>query len=674
MGGSFDLFGLEEKSKKIGEGMGEMVEIIANFSLPSFFVYDLYKGIKYTINQEIIENISSFYMSDNYIRCYLIEDILIDHKKKNNKIKDIFNNIITQFICVFCESNSKYLIIKILFPLIDRLKELNFQNQLIKINKIDFGDKNIKKKFFDDKIKKELEDYSEPGKIMEIFECITEFHIDNSYFEILSTSFKLIFDIEKLLKEKKIEDIIKSFVENILSFISSIEEKDRSIQIKGLINYLKNLDSLKYTENLCQIFLGILNMYSIKSIYNSFLKDKGNKYIEFINLLSNINLRENYLWYIFGESSNEADNISIFHGKKFVKEKFSIDFFEPTYTEEKNYLKGFICKSLFSNNEIIIIILNLDKYDKKICFTELSDEINNIQKHNNNDNTESKHLKSYIIYNNALIPFNNSYEKFIKDLLDHKIFVNDESIDAIFSKTIANKKFVEPDNIEIDDNKVIDKNKNTEENKFEKNEVNNRIVEVNKIREFKELDENKEVRENYEYIINELKQKNEQLLLDKKNLIKNVNDLEKALEAKDKELKESIEKQKNQKKDLIDFNTYKFDSKEDLFKIILQKDKEINDLKIKLSRFPFELNEGEKLMTINFISVNQEINYSIICKNTQRFNEIENKLYDVYPKYSENENYFIVRGQRVIKNKTLEENHIENNDVIILNHFQENMD
>ena len=78
-------------------------------------------------------------------------------------------------------------------------------------------------------------------------------------------------------------------------------------------------------------------------------------------------------------------------------------------------------------------------------------------------------------------------------------------------------------------------------------------------------------------------------------------------------------------------------------------------------------------MTINFISVNQEINYSIICKNTQRFNEIENKLYDVYPKYSENENYFIVRGQRVIKNKTLEENHIENNDVIILNHFQENM-
>ena len=87
MGGSFDLFGLEEKSKKIGEGMGEIAEIIANFSLPSLFVYDLYKGIKYTINKEIIENISSFYMSDNYIRCCLIEGILIDHKKKIIKLK-----------------------------------------------------------------------------------------------------------------------------------------------------------------------------------------------------------------------------------------------------------------------------------------------------------------------------------------------------------------------------------------------------------------------------------------------------------------------------------------------------------------------------------------------------------------------------------------------------------
>ena len=176
---------------------------------------------------------------------------------------------------------------------------------------------------------------------MEIFECCTEFQIDNSYFKIFSTSFKLIFDIEKLLKEKKIEDIIKSFVENILSFISSIEEKDRSIQIKGLINYLKNLDSLKYTENLCQIFLGILNMYSIKSIYNSFLKDKGNKYIEFINLLSNINLRENYLWYIFGESSNEADNISIFHGKKFVKGKIERSFNKLSNDSKKFYEEKF---------------------------------------------------------------------------------------------------------------------------------------------------------------------------------------------------------------------------------------------------------------------------------------------------------------------------------------------
>ena len=59
----------------------------------------------------------------------------------------------------------------------------------------------------------------------------------------------------------------------------------------------------------------------------------------------------------------------------------------------------------------------------------------------------------------------------------------------------------------------------------------------------------------------------------------------------------------------------------------MEKDKELKELKQKikesnqkLSRYPFELNEGEELMTINFSSVDQKIqNYSIICKNIYPF-------------------------------------------------------
>ena len=111
------------------------------------------------------------------------------------------------------------------------------------------------------------------------------------------------------------------------------------------------------------------------------------------------------------------------------------------------------------------------------------------------------------------------------------------------------------------------------------------------------------------------------------------------------ELKEEKEKGK-EKKDITKYNLNEIDSKESLFKTILEKDKEISNLKLKLSRYPFELNEGEKLMTLIFTSIDQKINYSIICKNTDRFNLIENKLYDIYPEYSETENYFIVHGKK----------------------------
>ena len=58
---------------------------------------------------------------------------------------------------------------------------------------------------------------------------------------------------------------------------------------------------------------------------------------------------------------------------------------------------------------------------------------------------------------------------------------------------------------------------------------------------------------------------------------------------------------------------------------LIKKDKEIEELKIKLSRFPFELNEREKLMSVIFQSTDQNIHLSVICKNTDKFNKIEVK-------------------------------------------------
>ncbi len=93
----------------------------------------------------------------------------------------------------------------------------------------------------------------------------------------------------------------------------------------------------------------------------------------------------------------------------------------------------------------------------------------------------------------------------------------------------------------------------------------------------------------------------------------------------------------------------------------------IDDLKEKLSRYPFELKKDEKMISVIFTSDDQKIHFSVICKNTEKFNRLEEKLYNDYPEYSETNNYFVVNGNRIQKFKTLDENNIHNNDMILLN-------
>ena len=95
------------------------------------------------------------------------------------------------------------------------------------------------------------------------------------------------------------------------------------------------------------------------------------------------------------------------------------------------------------------------------------------------------------------------------------------------------------------------------------------------------------------------------------------------------------------------------------------KEKELKEIKSKL---PFDLSDGEHLMTIIFNSMNQKIHYSFICKNTDKFSRLEGLLYDIedQQEFKETDNYFLVRGKKIKRYKTLEENNIKNSDVITL--------
>ena len=72
------------------------------------------------------------------------------------------------------------------------------------------------------------------------------------------------------------------------------------------------------------------------------------------------------------------------------------------------------------------------------------------------------------------------------------------------------------------------------------------------------------------------------------------------------------------------------------------------------------------MMSIIFTSSDQSFYYSIICKNTDIFINIEAKLYNEYKDYNSDQNYFLVKGKIVNKFKSLKDNNIHNSDIIIL--------
>ena len=74
-------------------------------------------------------------------------------------------------------------------------------------------------------------------------------------------------------------------------------------------------------------------------------------------------------------------------------------------------------------------------------------------------------------------------------------------------------------------------------------------------------------------------------------------------------------------------------------------------------------------MNVNFITFNEEIYYSIICKNTDKLNKIIKSFYNIYPQYREYKNIFKFKGKEINMSNTLEENNINNNDIITIESY-----
>ena len=152
---------------------------------------------------------------------------------------------------------------------------------------------------------------------------------------------------------------------------------------------------------------------------------------------------------------------------------------------------------------------------------------------------------------------------------------------------------------------------------------------------------------------NQLRAENTQLKNEKRQLSEKIQNLEKDINNYNQRITNFD----------CDLNKYK-EEINSLNKIILKKDNEIEDLKLnKLS----DLEKDENLMVIIFTTLEEKFYYPIICRKTDIFNTIENKLYEKYPAYKESKNLFKANGINVINAKSLEENNIGNNDIVTLN-------
>ena len=158
------------------------------------------------------------------------------------------------------------------------------------------------------------------------------------------------------------------------------------------------------------------------------------------------------------------------------------------------------------------------------------------------------------------------------------------------------------------------------------------------------------------------------------NYINQINDLKNQLD-KEKRKNQTLINENNNLKIII--NNLKnennllnqFKEKNKLLQEEIQKFKASNNNQNNSQEYLIpSLKPGEKIMTINFVSMeNQDIgHFNLICKNSDLFIRLEERLYNKFPQFKDFETYFEVNTRRIKRFKTIEENKIKGNDLVTI--------
>jgi len=507
-------------------------------------------------------------------------------------------------------------------------------------------------------------------------ECLKKYKILYNYEMIAdvlkaNNNIKDIFNEKDEINEKKLSIIIKSSLTEFNKELNEKEASNNNQNIKGGEPYydMDNSSNLMYYNNFEMININLIENYS------SLAQNQNYKCICF--------LLSNYVLIVLPRNLNNKNNCIIEVGKInndnifnafYLMEYKDINIFIKylKYINNTFGFKTFLETLQFNNGPFITLNDENNNYTGKIYNLGIKVNNNNLQNilnyKNNNINYKINNRNNISwkqnFQNNAQNAqntqnTNNNINFFIGKTWNNTCKNGDKVEDIITKKYIPISTFKSiKEEIPNFDNRH---KKTLSQNLDDKEET------------IKKLNEEIELEKKNNKIINEL---NTNLIKDNIDLNKKIKELEEKIKDENineiklnkeiYELKEKINNLEKELKEEKNKNEIYFKNKESLYKEINEKDEEIKILRTKLNRFPFKLSEGEKLMTVIFTTYDENLYYSIICKNTERFSTIENKLYDSYSEYSNHENYFIFNGRKINKIKTLEENGIKNNSIIIL--------
>ena len=183
---------------------------------------------------------------------------------------------------------------------------------------------------------------------------------------------------------------------------------------------------------------------------------------------------------------------------------------------------------------------------------------------------------------------------------------------------------------------------------------NSKYINQNNINLTNELNQYKNENNQLKQQINILQQNNNQLKQQINILQQNNNQLSNQLQIANQTIYNlnNNQKQSNIKVNNDDIMKYK---------------KEINDLKIKLAKYEKSVYVNfNDMMVVNFQSGDGQVRHGIQCLKTETFAEVEEKLYKMFDEYRNTNNIFLVKGNIVLRFKTISENKIQNGDVIQL--------